>query len=181
MMDTKSRSDCRDFERKIMEKEYVGIAGEYAVATELCRQNMYAQLTFGTRKRTDILVDGKAGMIRIEVKAKQGPSWPNCKGIHGQNIALVFVDFKDKEDERPDFYVLTVQDWWNVVNEACKDKLALDDNAKDKIAIDDENVPVWKNQLLKSGQPYKGMGLSVGQVVAYKECWDKISSMIGGS
>jgi hypothetical protein len=31
--------------------------------------------------------------LRIQVKAKQGRVWPNCRGIVGRNIVLVLVDF----------------------------------------------------------------------------------------
>ncbi len=39
-----------------MKRENVNMAGEYAVASELCRRNLYAQVTLGKQKRTDILV-----------------------------------------------------------------------------------------------------------------------------
>jgi len=32
-------------------KDILGLAGEFAVASELCRRGIYAQLTLGTRKR----------------------------------------------------------------------------------------------------------------------------------
>jgi hypothetical protein len=40
-----------------LSKESVGLAGEYAVASELCRRGHYAQLTLGSHKKTDILVE----------------------------------------------------------------------------------------------------------------------------
>ena len=76
----------------------LSIAAEYAVASELCRRGIYAQLTLGHQKRTDILVFSESGdMTRIEVKAKRGSDWPNCKGIFGSNAFLVFVDYKHRE------------------------------------------------------------------------------------
>jgi hypothetical protein len=33
-------------------KELVGLAGEYAVASELCRRGYYSQLTLGNHKKT---------------------------------------------------------------------------------------------------------------------------------
>ena len=92
-----------------IEKSILGVAGEFAVAAELCRRNIYAQLTLGHQKRIDLLAllhDGN--MLRIEVKAKQGREWPNCKGIYGDNTFIIFVDYREKAaTERPDFYVLT--------------------------------------------------------------------------
>jgi hypothetical protein len=71
-----------------------------------------AQLTLGNRKRTDLLVEDDRGMLRIQVKSKQGREWPGVKGIFGNDIVLVFVDFQYKDThERPDFYVMTSDDW----------------------------------------------------------------------
>jgi hypothetical protein len=49
-------------------KSALGLAAEFAVASELCRRNIYAQLTLGHQKRTDLLIfseDDK--LLRIEV------------------------------------------------------------------------------------------------------------------
>jgi hypothetical protein len=98
-------------------KECLGLAAEYAAASELCRRGIYAQLTLGNRKRTDLLVDADAGtMFRIQVKAKQGREWPGVKGVHGESIALILVDYEKKsEAQRPDFYILLPTDWANVL------------------------------------------------------------------
>jgi hypothetical protein len=69
-----------------MEKDILSLAGEYAVATEICRKGLYAQLTFGHKKRVDILVETETGFLRVEVKAKQGRKWPACKGIKSQKF-----------------------------------------------------------------------------------------------
>lgn len=157
-----------------IEKEYLGLAAEYAVASELCRRSIYAQLTLGTRKRTDLLVETDTRMLRIQVKAKQGNSWPNCRGIYGENTALVLVDYEGKEElEKPDFYVLTVEDWIDLVRRECGHGIATGD-----IVIDAENIPVWLKQV-KNGKPYKGMGVSASQVGAHKEYWDKLEAMVG--
>ncbi len=93
-------------------KDLLGLAAEYAVASELCKRNIYAQLTLGHRKRTDILIETEKAMGRIQVKSKQERQWPFCGGIDGKNIVLVFVDFEHKKvNDRPDFYILTVEDW----------------------------------------------------------------------
>ena len=59
----------------------LGLAAEFAVASELCRRNVYAQLTLGMRRRVDILVETESGMLRIQVKAKQRRVWPSCIGM----------------------------------------------------------------------------------------------------
>lgn len=57
----------------------IGLAAEFAVASELGRRSIYAQLTLGHLKRTDLLIFGKDNkLLKIEVKAKQGREWPNC-------------------------------------------------------------------------------------------------------
>ena len=54
-----------------LSKETLGLAAEFAVASELCRRGIYAQLTLGNRKRTDLLVDVEYGrMLRIQVKSE---------------------------------------------------------------------------------------------------------------
>jgi hypothetical protein len=60
-----------------LNKESVGLAGEYAVASELCRRGHYAQLTLGHHKKTDLVVEtesGESGAIfrRVSVKSKSG-------------------------------------------------------------------------------------------------------------
>ncbi len=94
-----------------LSKDILGLSAEYAVASELCRRIIYAQLTLGTHKRTDILAETEKGMLRISVKGKQGREWPFCKGIDGKHIVLVFVDFENKMMNPPSFYILTVEDW----------------------------------------------------------------------
>jgi len=55
-----------------LSKEFLGLSGGYAVASELCRRGIYAQITLGHHKCTDVLVETDFKMLRIQVKAKQG-------------------------------------------------------------------------------------------------------------
>ena len=99
-------------------KELLGLSGEYAVATELCKRGIYAQLTLGHHNRTDILVETEYRMLRIQVKAKQGNEWPSILGLYRDDDLLVLVDFKNKnEDERPDFYILDFDGWKTMIKE----------------------------------------------------------------
>ena len=157
-----------------LQREYLGLAAEFAVASQLCRRGLYAQLTLGMHKRTDLLVDTDASMLRIQVKAKQGRVWPNCIGVSGRDIVLILVDFADKhESERPDFYILTSDDWRNLVTKELKGPISTGE-----VLLDDTNIPLWVRQVNKQGQPYKGMGVSVSQISAYRECWDRIKTMV---
>ena len=155
-------------------KEYLGIAAEYAVASELCRRGIYAQLTFGNRKRTDILVMTQNGdFLRLEVKAKQDKAWPNCKGISGKNVFLVLVDYADRDaKERPDFYVLGSGDWRNLVRRIVKE--TKEKTPKVRIEINGENCPIFLDQITKSGHPYKGLSFGARRVQEHREKWDKI-------
>jgi len=155
-----------------MRKQMVGLAAELAVASELCRRDIYAQLTFGHQKRTDLLIYREDGeLLRIEVKGKQGRDWPNCKGIYGSNVILVLVDFAGKSElERPDFYILTVEDWVDFVEEEIEKA-----RGKGKrIEIDERNVPVWLDEVNAQGRPYRGIGVRPEKIQHHREKWDKI-------
>jgi len=159
-------------------RDCIGLAAEFAVASELCRRDIYAQLTFGNKKRTDILVMTELNRFaRIEVKAKQGSTWPNCKGIFGDDVFLILVDFANRrETERPDFYILTSNDWLRVIKkeiQKIKEK-----NPSKRIEIDSENVPVFLDEVNKYGKPYRGMGIKPNAVQEYKEAWDKIVNKV---
>ncbi|MFW6122388.1 MAG: group I intron-associated PD-(D/E)XK endonuclease [Petrotogales bacterium] len=148
-----------------LSKETLGLAGEYAVASELCKRGIYAQLTLGNRKRTDLLVETDDSMLRIQVKSKQKKEWPGIKGITGNDIVLVLVDFEKKPlNSRPDFYVLTSSDWAQIINARCVQPGHLE---KGKVTISDSNVPTWSDG-------YVGMGIKSVDVQAYKEKWEKI-------
>src|SRR5258707_1121358 len=100
-------------------KELLGLAGEYAVASELCRRGVYAQLTLGNHKQTDILVETKDHMLRISVKAKQGNECRSVGGIFRRVDFLVLGDLKEKPAmDRPDFYILDLADWNQLIQEA---------------------------------------------------------------
>lgn len=166
MKETKDKKIAED---KKIEKDILGLAAKFAVASELCRRNIYAQLTLGSRKRTDILAETERGILRIQVKGKQGKEWPGVKGIYGENIILVFVDFeKKKETERPDFYILTVEDWKNLVRK----ELELTGKIKNgEVSIDDKYMPTWRDG-------YEGMGITSQMIEDYREKWDKIKEML---
>jgi hypothetical protein len=159
--------------RKIVNKEMVNIAAEFAVASELCRRNIYVKPILKNLKRTDLLILSKNGnQINIEVKGKQSSQWPNCRGISDKNSILVLVDFEEKlENERPDFYVLTFTDWIKLVRKEIKKY------PEQNVIIDKDSVPVWMNQV-KNGKPYKGIGIPVENVYDKKNKWYKIINLL---
>jgi hypothetical protein len=156
-----------------IERDMVSIAAEFAAASELGRRNIYAQPTFGHLKRTDLLILDKAGnLLRIEAKGKQGSQWPNCKGISDRNSVMILVDFTDKTNtERPDFYILTLDDWLAFVKDVIQ-------RFPDKgIKMDSDHCPVWTKQV-KGGKPYRGCGVMVKDVIQHKEKWEKIGKLL---
>jgi hypothetical protein len=155
-----------------MEKGTLSLAGEFAVASELCRRGIYAQLTLGLRKRTDLLVETETVMLRIQVKAKQGRNWPGCKGVFGENIMLVLVDYANKTlNQRPDFYILTPNDWGNFVKSWLSD-----DISEGKCYLDKDNCPIFPSKM-KQKKPYEGVNVPPTQITQHKERWDKIEAL----
>jgi len=162
-----------------IERAILGVAGEFAVAAELCRRNLYAQLTLGHQKRIDLLVVSEAGrMCRIEVKAKQGPEWPNCLGISAPDSFLVFVDFANRmNDQRPDFYVLTAGEWRALVIARMEQYQA--QHPDRRVEVTNDAVLVLLDEVGRSGHPYKGMGVYPEKIKAHREAWQKIARALG--
>ena len=165
------REVCKNME---IVRECLSLAGEYAVASELARRNFYTQLTLGNMKKVDLIsVIDDDSFCRIEVKSKQGKTWGNIKGIKGNNAFLVFVDF-DNKIHRPDFYILSEEDWLAVVNIRVKERRKKKPNKK--FYLNDDNEPIWPDQIKKNGKPYIGITLTPKLVEDYKEAWGKIIS-----
>ena len=142
-------------------KEYLGLAGEYAVASELARRDIYAQLTMGTHKRTDLLIDMGDRMNRVQVKAKQSTQWPGVSGVPSVNDYLVLVDYQGKGlEDPPDFYVLNMDDWISLVN---------------KIKDEHPDAVINERYEIKFRDGWKGLNLRSEQVEAFKSDWLKIS------
>jgi hypothetical protein len=145
--------------------ELIGLAGEYAVASELCRHGVYCQLTLGNRKRTDLLVDTEVQLFRVSVKAKTKQYWPQVKGIWRADELIVFVDYKNKEVATPpDFYVLDVRAWKKVVTRI---KKRIDDP---RAKINNENTLLWPASKGKK-DGWIGCQVSVSDVAEFKDTW----------
>ncbi len=145
-------------------KELLGLAGEYAVASKLCRLRLYVQLTLGHHKRTDILVESSTTMFRIQVKAKQANEWPGVSGLWSDDEFLVLVDLKGKSlAEPPDFYVLDLADW---------ERLILEEQKKSPgIQIDEKNRITYPDG-------WKGLNIRPSHVAEAKDQWHKITSKL---
>jgi len=143
-----------------LSKELLGLSGEYAVASELCRRGLYAQLTLGHHKQTDILIESEEQMVRIQVKAKQNSEWPAVSGLYRQEDILVLVDYQNKEDERPDFYILNLNDWKALIEEE-----------KDRIQGVHIDKSTWT---ITYPDGWKGLNIIQAKVNNCRESWDKI-------
>lgn len=147
-------------------RETLGLAGEFAVASELCKRGIYAQLTLGNHKSTDLLLDAEdGGMLRVQVKSKQKKEWPGCRGVaSGKPEVLVLVDFQKKaDDQRPDFYILTGEDWKNVIDAA---------------GVIQKGWGMMRAGIFVYTDGFKGLNVNPDMVRTYAEQWDKISDML---
>lgn len=152
-----------------MNREAIGLAGEYAVASELCKRGFYAQLTLGNHKKTDILVESSNEIFRVSVKAKTKDQWPKVTGIWQKGDLLVFVDFKRKENhERPDFYVLGVDEWKLVAKKIQKAKGG---GAK----IDETNTVYWE-PWEGNEKGWRGCSVTINDVKKYKDNWPTVET-----
>ena len=146
--------------QKNLPKELLGLAGEYAVASELCRHPVYAQLTLGNHKQTDILVETGNHMLRISVKAKQNREWPSVGGLHRNDDFLVLVDFQGKPlTSRPDFFILNLADWKELVQE--------EGQRHQGATVDELNR-------IRYPDGWNGLNIIPQKVRAALERWDKI-------
>jgi hypothetical protein len=159
--------------KKKQSKDNIGLAGEFAVASELCNPDIYAQLTFGNKKRTDLLVEKNDTFISVEVKSKQDKKWPVVKGISNGNSILVLVDFQGKDElERPDFYVLNAEDLTTLTEQRINAEQRKE-NPK-KVTCNHEGTLVWQSSTWK--RPFVGMDVIINQIETFKEKWEKFNT-----
>lgn len=48
-------------------------------------------------------------VYKVSIKAKDGDSWPSVRGVQNKDEYIVFVDVKDDND--PEFYILSQKQW----------------------------------------------------------------------
>jgi hypothetical protein len=150
-------------------RETLGLAGEYAVASELCRRGLYAQLTLGHHKKTDLIVETKNGFLRLSVKSKRnGSTWRNVTGIWQRGDRFVFVDYKNKEKiDGPDFYILSVKQWKRVMDLIKKRHKKRGDPCK----VDTKTNTLYWPPSKKNPKGWKGCSVSIDDVSPYKNRW----------
>lgn len=147
---------------KTIPRETLGLAGEFAVASELCKRGIYAQLTLGNRKRTDLLVDNGNSVLPVEVKSKQGKEWPGVKGIYRDDAMIVFVDFFQKAaEERPDFFILNLKDWKAFARQKVRE------SPIGAVVLTKDFTHIWNNG------NYTGVGVTPTRIAQHREAWTK--------
>lgn len=79
------------------QKQFVQLAGEFGVVSELCRREVQASLTYGNSKSADIFVISKSGSraAKLEVKSSTVDSWIVGKQAEtvAPHIVWIFVYF----------------------------------------------------------------------------------------
>ena len=154
-------------------KGILGVAGEYAVASELCRHNILAQPTFGNQKRLDLLAyepDGR--VLRIEVKSKQGPCWPNCRGIAGPHHYLVFVDFEKSAPTNVQTFMFCPPTTGTTL--PLPRSPAIGASTESRPEVTTEGLLRLLDEVNAQGKPYEGCGVGLTDVRVHKEAWQKI-------
>lgn len=144
-------------------KENIGLVGEYLVAAELCKRGIYAQLTLGNHKKTDLLIETDDGVGCVSVKSKRCSTWPRVKGIWKECDLIVFVDFKGKSiDDKPDFYILNINQWKQLMKKIQKQK-------EGSMINKSTNTIYWENE--EGDITWEGCQISVSQVREHKNKW----------
>jgi len=135
------------------------------VASQLCRRGTYAQITLGHHKRADILLETGAGMVRLQVKAKQGREWPSVQGICGPDDFLVLADYRQIAiGSPPSVFVLNVDDWKQVIDAHRKKNPSF--NVSEDLRI--EHNDGWR-----------GLNLKIEDVEEFRDAWDKVLEKLG--
>ena len=163
-----------------IDKSLIGVAGEFYVAAELCRRRVYAQPTFGNQKRLDLLAFGASGkMVRLEVKTKQGKEWPGCRGLHGADSFIVFVDFYGKSlEEKPDIFVLSSKEWRALAIAEGKKYVA--NHPGRSFHIQPDGCPVFRAKADSDKKDYHGLVVKRSHLLNRKSqnAWEKIETAI---
>ena len=80
-----------------IDKYYLNLAGEYRVAAELLKREIFATITYGNKKGADIYAVGPNRRTAvIEVKASNS----------GRFVTGFYQKYRDEQQTHPDFWVL---------------------------------------------------------------------------
>jgi hypothetical protein len=155
------------------DRQNLGLAAEYAVASELCRKNIYAQLTLGLRKRTDILVATETTILKIQVKGRRNRNWQRIKGIYGEDMFLIFVDYENKQEkDRLDFYILNFEDWKKLTENIIKNY-----NSNKYIIKINDHYEISYTKVGETKPIYQGVEINLNHIAEFEGLWNKIEDV----
>jgi hypothetical protein len=153
-------------------KELLSLAGEHRVASELCKLGVFATITPGNRKQTDMYVinDTRKRFLRIEVKASQTKSFVtrySQRKLAGANP--------------PDFWVLVH------FNQGSERFFVLENGEIEKLQqeVNDKWLEGFRRR--HAGNEFdvrKGvdrLSLDVVEEANCENCWPKIVAAVGGA
>jgi hypothetical protein len=95
------------------EKYHASMAGEFFVAAQLQRLQVYASVTYGNAKNADVIAfsHGTGKAVVVEVKASTKGRWRvGSRPPAPSEQPWVFVHLPSKLDESPEFFVMTQKD-----------------------------------------------------------------------
>jgi len=94
-------------------KYHLAMAGEYFVAAQLQRLQVFASVTYGNAKSADVIAFTKDSdrVVVIEVKTTQNPKWVVGGRIpEKSNKPWVFVSLNEDTEVSPEFFILTQEE-----------------------------------------------------------------------
>ena len=162
------------------EKEFLNLAGEFAVASELNRRQVLASVTYGASKRADLfaLSSDMSRFVRIEVKATtpKGKRTKWAVGVGGTKDIPIDV-----------FWVLVL--FPSTLDGAPADSLQLAAQAPRFYVLSQKEVYLEFRKAAdeydrRKGAPFTGRGFPsvfLKDVEPYEGQWQKIIKLLGNS
>lgn len=101
--------------RTVAEREARGCAGEFRVASELCRRNMFAALTMGNIPNVDVLCSSSNANAAICIQVKTFRAHEktcivgeNAEIDYGENFMWILAGLRDEEHDscEESFYII---------------------------------------------------------------------------
>ena len=163
------------------EKQARGRAGEFRVASELCRRNFFASLTMGNVPNVDVLCSNSAGTkaICIQVKTFRADGnecavGKNAEKNLGENFFWILVGLRDKDCEETEerFYIIPAKDMAENVTRLYQSWLV----SPGKDGKQHHSNDVRKVRIGKVGSRDR-FNFDVSK---YKDCWNYIEDALNG-
>ncbi|GAB2955785.1 hypothetical protein GCM10027048_22220 [Hymenobacter coalescens] len=92
-----------------MDKQLVGLSGEYFVAAELLKRNFQVAVTLGNAKSVDLFIRNEASGQTCGVSVKTLRQKPNCFTLHSDKLepdTVYFFLYLNPVGHGPDYFIL---------------------------------------------------------------------------